>query len=524
MTIDTRAQAVDALFTQWAKSDSPGCTVAIMQDGEMLYKQGYGMANLEYNIPNRPDTIYHVASVSKQFTTAAILMLESDGKLSIEDDVRQYIPELHDFGDTIQIQHLIHHTSGLRDQWNLLVAAGWRMDDVITIEDALGLISAQRELNFKPGDAYTYCNSGYTLMAIIVERVSGKSLRQFCAERIFEPLGMTRTHFHDNYQEIVRGRAYSYSNNGDGFKHAHLMYSNVGPTSLFTTVEDLMLWGQNYLEPKVGGEDWTARMTEHGMLNDGEPIAYASGVLNRPHRGVPTIEHSGGDAGFRTHFATFPDQKLSVAVFANLGSIRASVVAMQVADIYLSDAIDEDATEVMALSSERLQELAGLYYNESTTESLSLEYKDDDEAEPCLTLYDLKMEAIAEDRLRLAIVPGMTFQFDENGLTVNDNIGRPVTYTKIERATPSAEALAAYAGIYFSPELDVPYTITLKDDHLVLTRRKYGSQNLSPTAEDAFLVENNGGSVFFTCDDAGNVSGLNVTNGRVRHLHFVREE
>ncbi|MCW4036925.1 MAG: beta-lactamase family protein, partial [Candidatus Bathyarchaeota archaeon] len=200
---------IDEIFSEWDRTDSPGSALAVLKDGEIVYKRGYGMANLEYGIPITPTTIFHVASVSKQFTAFAVALLAQEGKLSLDDDVRRYVPDLPDFGETITIRHLIHHISGLRDQWELLIAAGWRMEDVIKTEDVLELVREQKELNFKPGSEYLYCNTGYTLMALIVERVSGKPFRDFCAERIFQPLAMENTHFHDDHKMIVENRAYS---------------------------------------------------------------------------------------------------------------------------------------------------------------------------------------------------------------------------------------------------------------------------------------------------------------------------
>ncbi len=201
---------VDEIFRQWDKPATPGASVAIVQGGKLLYQKGYGIAHLEYDIPIAPDTIFHVASVSKQFTAMSIVLLEQDGKLSIDDDVHKYLPELPDYGHTIAIRNLLQHTSGIRDQWQTLGLAGWQLDDVITQKQILRMLFRQRELNFTPGSRYLYSNSGFTLLAEIVARVSGKPFPQFAEERIFHPLGMTRTHVHDDHQRIVHDRAYSY--------------------------------------------------------------------------------------------------------------------------------------------------------------------------------------------------------------------------------------------------------------------------------------------------------------------------
>jgi CubicO group peptidase (beta-lactamase class C family) len=244
----------DKLFAAYDKPDSPGCALAVIKDGTVLHKRGFGRANLETDAPITPGTVFHVASVSKQFTAFAILLLAKDGKLSLDDDVRKHIPELADFGKTVTIRHLIHHTSGLRDQWRLLKMAGWRMEDVITERDILDLVFRQKELNFAPGAEYLYSNTGYTLLAVIVARVSKQSFREFTQERIFKPLAMTSTHFHDDHRQIVKNRAYSYrpARRGAEFELVPLQYANVGATSLFTTVEDLTKWDRNFYDAKVG--------------------------------------------------------------------------------------------------------------------------------------------------------------------------------------------------------------------------------------------------------------------------------
>ncbi len=204
-----QSKKVDEIFAKWDRTDSPGCALSAMQGGKIIYKRAYGMANLDHDVILTTDTPFHVASISKQFTAASIVLLEQDGKLSFDDDVHKYIPELPDFGAKITIRNLLHHTSGLRDQWDLLELAGWRYSlDLITNEDVMSVVVRQKALNFAPGSEYSYSNTGFTLLGEIVKRVSGKSLREFTTERIFVPLGMTSTHFRDDHAEIIKHQAY----------------------------------------------------------------------------------------------------------------------------------------------------------------------------------------------------------------------------------------------------------------------------------------------------------------------------
>ncbi len=332
---------VDAIFAQWDRLDSPGCAVSVIDDGEVIYARGYGSAQLEYQVPITPNTVFHVASVSKQFAAFALALLETQGKLDLDDDVRKYIPEVPDFGATITLRHLLNHTSGLRDQWSLLSLAGWADDDVITHQDVMRVVASQRELNFPPGDRELYSNTGYTLVAEVVRRVTGRTLRQFAESEMFEPLEMTRTHFHDDHTEVVPGRAYSFQPTADGgWDHGVLSFSVVGATSLFTTVMDLARWQENLDYGDVGGMETVEKMFVRGVLNDGTALDYALGIVHGTYRGVRTTSHSGGDAGFRSYLVRFPEQQLSVAVLAN-APLNTRTLAMRVADLYLSDEFED---------------------------------------------------------------------------------------------------------------------------------------------------------------------------------------
>ncbi|HKY42879.1 MAG TPA: serine hydrolase, partial [Pyrinomonadaceae bacterium] len=335
---DPLAKKVDQLFATWDKPESPGAAIAVIKDGAVIYKRGYGSANLEYNVPITPQTVFHVASVSKQFTAFAVTLLANQGKLSLDDDIRKHLPEVPDFGKKITIRHLIHHTSGLRDQWTLLGMAGWRLDDVITKEHIMKMVRHQKELNFDPGAENLYSNTGYTLLAVIAERVSGQSFRDYTEANIFKPLGMTNTHFHDDHERIVKNRAYSYfSKEGGGFRAAPLNYANVGATSLFTTAEDLARWVINFEDKKIGGADVIKQMQQQGVLNSGKQLGYAFGLGIGPYKGLNTVGHAGGDAAYRSFAFWFPDQRFGVVVLSNFGSLNPQQMAMRIADIYLAD-------------------------------------------------------------------------------------------------------------------------------------------------------------------------------------------
>lgn len=344
----TLTNKVDQIFSHFT-ADTPGAAVAVVKDGQLVLAKGYGMANLEYDIPITAETVFHVASVSKQFTSFAIYLLASQGKLALSDNVRDYIPELPDFGTPITVNHLVNHTSGLKDQWALLTLAGWRMDDVISQQQALKIISRQTTLNFEPGSQFLYSNSGYTLLAEIVARVSGLSFAEFCQRNIFQPLAMTHTQFYDNHEKVVKNRAYSYAEHDDGYNKQILSYATVGATGLFTTVTDLSKWALNFDKPIVGNAELFAAFNQPALLNngeaavlavvDGETIYHAKGQFFRRYRGLTLYNHTGGDAGFRTYLARFPEQNMTFIVLSNLKSFQSLKTGLDVAELYLADAL-----------------------------------------------------------------------------------------------------------------------------------------------------------------------------------------
>jgi CubicO group peptidase (beta-lactamase class C family) len=336
--------SVDKVFARWTQQ-TPGCAVSVASRGTPVLQKAFGMADLEHDIPNRPDTIFEAGSVSKQFTAAAVLLLARDGKLSIDDPVRQYVPELPDYGAPLLIRHILQHTSGLRDWGEVAGIAGWpRTSRVHTHAHVLDILSRQKALNFPTGTQYSYSNSGYNLAVIIVSRVSGKSFADFTKERIFEPLGMTRTSWRDDFTRIVKDRAIAYSPAGDGFR-MNMPFENVhGNGGLLTTVGDLLKWNENFVTPKVGDAAFVKLQQEPGRFNDGKPHEYAMGLFVKPYKGIPEVGHSGSTAGYTAYLTRFPQQQLSVAVLCNVSSGAATQYAYSVADMYLGDAITRTTT------------------------------------------------------------------------------------------------------------------------------------------------------------------------------------
>ena len=526
-------QQIDSIFSDFNDLNKPGASVAVVSKGEIVFKKGYGSANLEYDIPVSPSTIFHIASVSKQFTVFAILLLEGEGKLSFDDDIRKHIPEVPDFGETITLRHLAAHTSGLRDQWDLLGMAGWRWDDVITKEHILKMVARQKELNFKPGEEYTYCNTGFTLLAETVARVSGKTFAEYTEENIFKPLGMSNTLFYDDHERIVKNRAYSYYSNEGKFKKSVLNYANVGATSLFTTVEDLALWSMNFGEPKVGDKEIINKMNTLAVLNNGETFGGAYGQFVNKYKGLNQIQHGGADAGYRSYLGRFPDQNFAVMVFSNLGSSNPGSLALRVADLYLEDFLEEAEAEgetkteksFVKLNKEQLESFSGHYWNEAGTYARKIYVKNDTLRYFRGSENESSLVPISNNEFQMMNVPvDLRVSFENvdkaRRMIVVIDGGDPIISDEFTPPNYKETDLEQFAGTYYSPELSTSYKLVIKDKKLVVTHPRLSDSDLESLKIDMF--SNNGASVNFKRNDQKEITGLSVTTGRVRNLWFEK--
>ncbi len=526
----------DKVFAKWDSTVTPGCALSVIKDGQIVYKRGYGMADLDHDLPITPETVFHVASISKQFTAAAILLLAQDGKLSLDDDVHKYIKELPDFGAPITIRHLIHHTSGLRDQWELLGLAGWRYSlDLITDDDVMELISRQKDLNFKPGDKHAYCNTGYTLLAQIVKRVSGQTFREFTTSRIFEPLGMTSTHFRDDHAEIVKHIAYGYEA-GKGRNAYRLSVTNfdtVGATSLLTTVEDLARWDENFYNPRVGGPSLVAQQLQRGKLNSGKELNYAFALEHGKYRGLPTVDHGGADAGYRADLLRFPEQHFSVACLCNQADTNPSELTRKVADIYLAEQLKEPpparaetSTKPVSVPDERLSQYAGLYWKKDEERSARILHKDGKLFFEASEEERLELSPLADNRFLLTVVP-LAFAFDQAAGSAPWRLSiqrqsqeKPDVFEQVAEFHPTPEQLSGYAGSYVSGEIDPIYRIVVENGSLTLKRLKSKPRKLRPTIPDYFEGPN--GDLHFQRDSAGKITGFLLNTGRIKNFRFTK--
>lgn len=534
---DSTIKKIDSLFQKWNKANSPGCTVGIVRNDSLIFSKGYGMANLEYDIPNEPQTLYHMASVSKQFTAYAIVLLASEGKLKLEDDIHKWLPWFPDLKEKITVRNLLNHTSGIRDQWQLLAISGTRLDDVITQDHVIKILSKQQALNFKPGDEYSYSNSGFTMLAEIVKSASGKTLHQFTDSAIFKPLGMNSTHFHDNYEEIEKFRSYSYfSKDSTHFSNAVLSYSVAGATSLFTNINDMSKWVMNFYDCKVGNHQDIDTLTKKGRLNSGKELSYASGIANDTWKGWREYAHNGGDAGYRTHVAVFPDLKMGFIVFSNVGDFNPAQKVYAMADLFIRDTTVKtetvrkdlrDSTAAVLKDTLYIKKYTGYYIGEDGLpfrfylRNSKLYYQ----------IYNENNFLIKEskDTFSIAPAPEVKVVFSIATKDTTAVIVTPDQLIKLNKyikdTIQSIEDLKKYTGSFYCPELDCKYGIVLKENHLFLTNSKYNDVKLTLINKDHLLNDNWWiNHIMLKRDNKNNIIGFEVNSGRIKHLKFNKIE
>lgn len=537
-------EQVDLVFAAVDRGDVPGCAVGIYREGEVVYKRGYGCAHLEHAIPITPSTVFHVASLSKQFTAAAVALLARSGRVSLDDDIRRYVPELP-AGPPITFRHIIHHTSGLRDQWDLLRLGGWRHADLKTSDDILRLASRQADLNFETGTRFQYINTGYTLMGIAVGRVTGSSLREYAEEKIFGPLGMGDTFFQDDHQRVIPKRAQAYTRAADGrFLIDVPSYETVGPTGMFSTVEDFARWERNFLSPVVGDDEFVRQLSSTGALADGKRTSYGFGLIVGSYRGLEIAEHAGGDAGYRAHFLRFPGERFAVAVFSNFSELKPGRLARKVADVCLDGRFPAEGGDDK--ESPSLGGRAAGHYAPTPreVESLCGSYRDELSGMTCRI----------EDRggrLFLASAEGGEYELTPAGAgrfrfvdvdaeclfkpAAGDEPARMVVSYAGEvtgdcerigdggdETEHDGRSLAEYAAAYESDELGCRYSIGLSDDGLTLRREKFDACALVSLRRDEFSCQREGLHIRFTRAEAGRVGGFVLSAERVWNVRFTR--
>jgi len=539
---------VDAIFGDFDTRESPGCSLGVIRNGDFIYRRGYGMANLEYDIPLSSRSVFRIGSTSKQFTAMAITLLAESGQISLDDPLSKYFPEFPAWAKQISIQQLVHHSSGIRDYLDLAYLAGKTEDSGYFSDDwAIALLARQRESNFPPGSEFLYSNSGYLLLAHIVKRTTGLSLREFSEKKIFMPLGMNNTHFHDDHTHIVKQRASGYAPDNEAFSISMTTLDIVGDGSIYTTINDLLLWDRNFYQNRLGkgGPALIEQLTTAGTLSGGDKMTagaghsfasgqhYASGLLLENYRGLPMISPGGAFVGYRAEIIRFPEQRFSVAVLCNRSDGTPTVKARQVADYFLADVLQtrpetELAGDGYQLSEDQLQLYTGDFWEES--ESFAAETQVDGGKLWAVHSPERRNELapVGPHRFRMLGLPGdilVEFTMNDSGVekmvTIID--GYPGgSFTPFSRREISPAELGEYSGDYYSPELDVRYLLGMDRDRLLFQLKDQDPRELTAMFGETFESPD-WGAFEFKHDGQGNITGFLLSSGRVRNLLFIRQ-
>lgn len=515
-------RSIDSMFSRFNSDRSPGCALAVVDDGKLVFEGFYGMSNLEYKIPIGKTSKFHVASMSKQFTAAAIIRLAQEGRISLADDIRKYIPEVPNFEKKITIDHLLHHTSGLRDQWEMLSLAGWRDGDLVTEKDIMDMVKRQKQLNFVPGEDFLYSNTGYTLLGIAVKRVLNVSLKEYADSVFFKPLGMNNTHFQSDHAAIIADRTSAYFNDNSSWKISVPVFDNYGATSLFTTVEDLVKWDSLFYSNSVSGRVFTEMMYRPGMLNNNVRQIYASGLILTNISGHDAIEHSGADAAYRSYFLRVPEKHFSVYILANVDDIDLMSASREIFQLLHGNEISGksgSAVDKVSIDSVVGSKWAGTYYDPVTQVIHRINFRNNQFFIGWWGLQPLSDSAFAAG-------PLTKFTFNGNRgkvvMTKIDKGNANVVYQRVsEGSRRSVKDLKQYAGKYYCSELGVYYTLELCRNEIVVNVPRNESIKFTFFLPDIFEGEYNF-VIKFKRDHLGRVSGYYLSNGRVRNLYFNR--
>jgi CubicO group peptidase (beta-lactamase class C family) len=514
---ESKQAQVDRIFGAF-NNHTPGCAVGVEHRGVVVLKSGYGMADLERNVPITADTVFESGSVAKQFTATALLLLAQQGKISVDDPVRKYLPEIPDYGTPLTIRQVMSHLSGLRE-WRL-VAAFSGVDEgthVLGNQDLLRIAAKQRALNFAPGSAYSYTNTGFNIATILVERAlaNGETFQDFTREAIFEPLQMTHTRWRDDFRAVVPNRALAYGPApGGGWIQQTPIENIIGAGGLLTTVGDWLLWNENFTDAKVGGPDLVKSLETPATLNNGKKIRYAAGLFVNTFEGLREVSHGGATGGYRSWLARYPDQRVSVAVMCNSAQANPTQLGRDTARLW-TGAVPAPKPVPFAADPVKLGEFAGMYRKVRDNSAVELRVKDG-----ILTMVpSLQLVPTGEG----SVAAGESqFLFEIGGFRVATPDGDTV-YQRVQPAHPSTLELASLVGAYTSPETGTTLTVSSKDGELTLSIGSNPPVRLRPTFQDAFMMPGMpAAAIRFVRDSNGKVTELSAGDDRTWDLMFAK--
>ena len=523
---DVPSQKVDQIFSVYDKPGSPGCSLGVIRDGEFVYRKAYGLASLELAVPLSSQSVFYMASVSKQFTAASVVLAAERGYLSLDDDVRKYIPELPDYGHVITLRQMIHQTSGFRDFIELLILSGHDRADFNSPEEILKIVVRQKGLNNIPGEEWIYSNTNYFMLGMVVKRTTKKSLSEFAAENIFKPLGMSHTLFYDDHTLVVPGRVPAYdSSPHDSFRvDWSTTFALVGSGGLMSTVDDLLLWDRNFYANRLGKGTLIQELQMPGVLNNGNKISYAMGLNLGNYRGLSIVEHSGGTFGYSAEILRFPDQKFTVICLCNIATAVPTNLARKVVDVYLAYQLQPGASALNPSRNENLPEpaeFAGKYLDPRTHLMYTFTASNGDlMADGVVLRRNNANQFYDPDEFGV-----ITFESSKGTMQSKLELEGETYFlgSRIQELHLGVPVLASYTGQFRSTELDTVYGLSLEKNTLTLRNRNNPPQRLAPIAKDEFDAGDLGRLVFER-DSGGRVLGFRVFTEEVRGIAFKKED
>jgi CubicO group peptidase (beta-lactamase class C family) len=518
---DDKQEKVDKIFAAYDRAGSPGCAVGVIEDGNFVYRQGYGRGSIELGVPLTSQSVFYMGSVSKQFTAASVVLAAEQGFLSLDDDVRKYIPELPDYGHPITLRQMLHHTSGLRDFLTLFALSGRDVADVHSEAEIIQMVARQKKLDNIPGDEFIYSNTNYYLLGVVVRRATKKSLNEFAAENIFKPLGMTHTRYYDDHRVVLPGRVAAYDAGSDGrfFVDWSTQFDTVGAGGLMSSVDDMLLWDRNFYQNKLGRGTLGQELETRGLLNNGTEISYALGLVMARYRGLPTVEHNGALYGYRTGILRFPDERFSVVCLCNLARVSTSSLSHQVADVYLEKSFKKESGQSSPpgySGSPDVSQFAGKYLDARKQMVYSFTASGGN-----LMAWGAGLQRVGPNQFRDLGNGLITFAEAGGGMKATLVMDGADFFSGMRIREPHLNAadLSGYAGSYRSGELEATYVLSVKNGNLTLRNGWEPEVTLTPMTEEEFQSEETGMLVFHR-DAKHEVNGFAVYSGAVRNVGF----
>ena len=528
-----QSQNIDSLFMGWNKPNHPGGSIAVMQNGKVVFSKGYGLSSLEYLSPNSTETIFNIGSISKQFTAMGIVLLEEQGKLSFDDDVKKHIPEFPDFGNTITIRHLLHHTSGLRDIHGLLALAGWRGSDEINNDDVNRILLKQNKLNFTPEDKLMYSNTGYIIMVTIIESITGQKFKSWMKQNIFEELGLINTYVEDQFDRVVVNNATSYHME-DEFTRNIDYWNYIGSGNLHSTTSDMLKWSNNFSNPKEGWQSAFEKLQITGVFNDGKKSYYGFGLRIEKHMGKKIIQHGGSIGGFRAVLRCYPDDELNIVLLTNFRGSDIIYRADKIAEFILTreenkvkpeeENSPEDPYQFIKLSKKKLSKFEGTYWEINEKYGRKIYVKNDTLMYSRSGGSENALIPISKNTFKMLGVDVkliVKFEVKPSKMTVLVEEEPPYIFELIDGVEKAdKKELSGYIGRYYSPEMETNYSLTVEKGEAYVHFMKFGKIKLKRIYKDKFEGSWPVNNLEIKRNKRSKVIGLQITNGRTMNVWF----